>query len=827
MGPVAETPGAADADAGNRGGRWGLGLALLVAFGLRVDRLGDYNLWWDEGYSVYLARKGLLAAAIETAGDVHPPLHYWLLHYWLRLVGESEFALRFSSVWFAVLSVALLYWLGRRWFGARVAPGACWVLVLSRFHVEWSQQIRMYTLMIALTIVYLAVVVESWRRPRRWHWPALAGMSLVGLYTLYLFGLGPLVASGVVLACVLAPIGGARLPVGYLWRWVGAHAVAVAAFAPWVWLFTSTPRPTPKVIFPIDVWTYLHACATAFPVGISAYLERYSAIVVGVGLIVVVGAGAIARTHARLAGLLAASLLVPPVVVYALSFPNPVLYAPNLSVRYLILFIPAYAFTVAAGLAWLWRLGGRGRGLGRPVAACVAAGLMAVWLWALWDYQAGRRLTDDFQTVADALRAYERPGDVVILNSDRDWPIYEYHYGGSLPRIGVGSNHPIAAADAEALVAGAVAAHPGGVWLLTSDYGYDSDPTGLLPAALGSRLRLAATVAGQHRSLALYTADAGRALVAPTTARMRRPLGLTVDAYRTVVGADLSAREAAPGETLRFAVYWQTTAGGEMARPVVELTSSAGVLYRRSASPGGLGSAADSLVRRDQHELWLPAGMPPGTYRLSVGLDAAGVERRLAGSRAVTLGTVYVRPLPTSPGVFSPRQVLSAVTPGPGGGPLVGPAGSAYMLGGKISIDGYDVAVRGAAAPRAGPGPAEVTLRPGEPVTLKVRWRCLAPTATAYTVFVQLVGLETNPASGNRVWAQRDAYPVGGKTDSWLPAQGFEDSYELTLPAGAPTGVYWLIGGMYDADTGMRLPVVGVGEPVRDHAPMARVELLP
>src|SRR5689334_14290566 len=64
-------------------------LTLLLAFGLRLYRLADKPIWWDEGWSVWLARHDLIGIAIRTASDEHPPLHYWLLHFWNALAGED------------------------------------------------------------------------------------------------------------------------------------------------------------------------------------------------------------------------------------------------------------------------------------------------------------------------------------------------------------------------------------------------------------------------------------------------------------------------------------------------------------------------------------------------------------------------------------------------------------------------------------------------------------------------------------------------------------------------------------------------------------------
>ena len=89
------------------------GLILLLGFALCLYRLGYQSLWYDEGVSVFLAQKSLSALTAHTAGDIHPPLYYYLLHLWIRLAGASEFSLAFLSLTFGVLLIALLFLLGR------------------------------------------------------------------------------------------------------------------------------------------------------------------------------------------------------------------------------------------------------------------------------------------------------------------------------------------------------------------------------------------------------------------------------------------------------------------------------------------------------------------------------------------------------------------------------------------------------------------------------------------------------------------------------------------------------------------------------------------
>jgi predicted membrane-bound mannosyltransferase len=86
---------------------------ILLAFILRVFRLGSQSLWFDEGWSWHLAMMPLAEMIEVTAGDRSPVLYYGLLHVWIGLVGQSELAMRYLSVFADVATVALLLAFGR------------------------------------------------------------------------------------------------------------------------------------------------------------------------------------------------------------------------------------------------------------------------------------------------------------------------------------------------------------------------------------------------------------------------------------------------------------------------------------------------------------------------------------------------------------------------------------------------------------------------------------------------------------------------------------------------------------------------------------------
>jgi hypothetical protein len=135
--------------------KWLLAIALILGFALRLFRLGTPSLWYDETVSAFLAQQSLLKLTLHTARDIHPPGYYYLLHFWVRVAGNSEYALRLPSLWFGLLLIPLAYKVGRRLCGARVAMWGAFLVAFSPYGLWYSQEARMYTLGAALGLVAL------------------------------------------------------------------------------------------------------------------------------------------------------------------------------------------------------------------------------------------------------------------------------------------------------------------------------------------------------------------------------------------------------------------------------------------------------------------------------------------------------------------------------------------------------------------------------------------------------------------------------------------------------------------------------------------------
>lgn len=147
-----------------------LTLILLLAIGLRLINLGGRALWYDEAFAVLFAEKGLSAMIYGTltpvaggAADIHPLLYYSALNVWMHFFGESAFAVRLLSVVFGVATVALIYLLAKTLFDEKTGLIAALINAIAPFHVQYSQETRMYALLGLLLMAATWCFIKAWR----------------------------------------------------------------------------------------------------------------------------------------------------------------------------------------------------------------------------------------------------------------------------------------------------------------------------------------------------------------------------------------------------------------------------------------------------------------------------------------------------------------------------------------------------------------------------------------------------------------------------------------------------------------------------------------
>jgi hypothetical protein len=120
---------------------------LVIALGVRFYSITVPVIWYDEAYSLLLARETPTRIWAMTALDVHPPLYYVLLHYWGIVWGDSPLAARslsaLADVGTLLLCIKLMSLVSTR----RATWITALLLALLPISVRYSQEARMYTLL--------------------------------------------------------------------------------------------------------------------------------------------------------------------------------------------------------------------------------------------------------------------------------------------------------------------------------------------------------------------------------------------------------------------------------------------------------------------------------------------------------------------------------------------------------------------------------------------------------------------------------------------------------------------------------------------------------
>ena len=142
----------------------GLGLVL------RLFHLGYHELRGDETFGLIFSSQPIGSMLQQTLAylEPHPPLDYILLHFWTQIAGDSEWAIRFTSLAFSVAAIPLIYQLGRLLLDTDTALWAALFIAVNPFQIWHAQEARMYaistTLGMAASLALLRA--ESAGRPQ-------------------------------------------------------------------------------------------------------------------------------------------------------------------------------------------------------------------------------------------------------------------------------------------------------------------------------------------------------------------------------------------------------------------------------------------------------------------------------------------------------------------------------------------------------------------------------------------------------------------------------------------------------------------------------------
>jgi uncharacterized membrane protein len=391
-----------------KGTRIKVAAVTVAALALRLFGVGRQGLWFDEAYSIFVAKLPFaFSFEVLVADGVHPPLYYLIQRIALPL-GEGEAAVRMPAMLFGLIAIPLMFMLGNLLAGERTGLIAATLTALSPFHIWYSQEARMYSALMMLSILCMLAYVRLLRSDRSRGIEAIfvvvSGLAYLSHYfALFL----PLVQ----LAHIVVNF---KRQHGLLTRWFLLQVLAAIPLLFWIYWIYQQPQAVfgigwIEVPRPIDLWYTLVNFSIGF-VGQTDPLRWLGAIFFSA--LAIYGARSRWRFDPAVS-LVVLWALLPIVLTFLFSLRRPV-YVD----RFLIVSLPALVLLVAKGMD----------ALKRPARLVAGAAVLALSIYGIATFAYGRdQQKEDWRGAAEHLTLALEDEALVVRTLQMVIPLAYYH----------------------------------------------------------------------------------------------------------------------------------------------------------------------------------------------------------------------------------------------------------------------------------------------------------------------------------------------------------------------------------------------------------------
>jgi len=403
------------------GARLILLLLVILAFTLRLYQLDYQSLWRDEVDAIRFARRDLSRLfPLFVRPNHNGPLYYVFLHFWIRLAGDSEFSARFLSLICGMLSVPIIFKLGRRWLGLSGGLPAAMLCTTSPYLIWYSQEAKMYALLFLFSMLSTHIYLVALERNRIYLWLSYVVTIVISMYVHLLAVL--IIPFHVLLFLVTWPRYRPALK-----SWLAVVAILVLPYLPlarWEIPLLVSPFTTGHQFYS------LHEILTVLLFAFSLNSGPYQGLLSTTLFVFLLLAGIFLykRGNGGITSLslktsltsrqesisLSLYLFVPIVCLFLISLGMPIF-----TDRYLITALPAYLLLLTCGL-----LAVKQRSV-RQAGVCLA--LLLVSNLYMVSSQGHTRIKSDFRSAARRVKEDGR-GDLMMFLLPRGRLVFDYYY---------------------------------------------------------------------------------------------------------------------------------------------------------------------------------------------------------------------------------------------------------------------------------------------------------------------------------------------------------------------------------------------------------------
>ena len=761
-------------------------LILVLAAFLRFYRLDAQSLWADEGNSVSLSGRSLPSITAGAAHDIHPPLYYYLLHFWMGVFGNSEFALRALSALLGTVLVYLTYLLGHRLSNHWLGLVAAFLSAISPFQVYYSQEARMYILLAALSALSVYSFIrfleaEGSNTRNKYLWAGLYILATtLSLYTHYSFPI--VIAMENLLYGIWLVISWRQGRVlGRVLRWVVVQLAVVALYWPWLPIAYRQVSSWPSISQPHGLLFAVREAFRLFSLGPTAGVEYTSLLLLAFAVIFIAGVWPKTRSTLKQEFLIPYLLplfycIFPVLIMYILSLLRPA-YRP----KFFLVGSPAFCLILAQGIVQLGEVASK-----RLVTRYLLPAVCLIFIAAasnrsLQNYYLDPQYTrDDYRGIAQYISALEKKGDAILLNAPNQWEIFTYYYKGDLPIYPLPRSRPLDEPQTADELTEIAAKHDrifAVLWAVD-----ESDPSRFVEGWLAERAYKALDTWYGNVRLAIY------AVPTAPPGEVENPLDAKLGDEIAVLGYNLLTREVEAGEILPLTLFWQALAQPqERYKVFIHLLDEAGHIVGQWDSEPGDGMNITTIwppgeTVADNYGVLVRPGTPPGQHRIEVGMYSPISDQRLSVSEGGQACPERGRRASGDHLLLDSISVLRPPRP---------PSLTALKMQHAVGIQYDDLVLLGYDLYKLGyeHQPTE-PIHPGDVVHLDLYWRAFRVPQYDWQLTLQLVDSKGNILATQQAGPASVDYP----TTSWEIGEVVRGQYDIMIPLEAPGGRYRLKG---------------------------------
>lgn len=141
---------------------------VIVNFLFKIIGIRKEAIAGDEPFTIFVAHRDVSDIVTYLSNYNNPPLYELLLHFWMKMFGNGEMAVRFLPLIFSSLAVYFVYKIAHLLRNRKAAVFASVLFTFSTFLYTFAQESRVYSLfmLLALASCYLFILILKYNKTK-------------------------------------------------------------------------------------------------------------------------------------------------------------------------------------------------------------------------------------------------------------------------------------------------------------------------------------------------------------------------------------------------------------------------------------------------------------------------------------------------------------------------------------------------------------------------------------------------------------------------------------------------------------------------------------